>query len=176
MYSEINLFRGITKNRYSKNEVKSHFFPTSNLTKQVVAILNSQKFCNFLSEFLGIEDHVFPDLNLAGGGIHISKKNGFLKSHLDFNYNPKDFRKRVLNLIIYLNPDWDASWGGHFEAHSSNTLHDLLVTPSNNQILFRTDKNIWHGVQPVNSDVSRVSLALYYYTKRDVLRTILLAE
>ena len=69
MYSEINMFRGITKNRYSKNEVKSHFFPTSNLTKQVVDILNSQKFCDFLSEFLGIEDHVFPDLNLAGGGI-----------------------------------------------------------------------------------------------------------
>jgi Rps23 Pro-64 3,4-dihydroxylase Tpa1-like proline 4-hydroxylase/predicted O-methyltransferase YrrM len=173
IYAEIKSFRGIAKKRLSKNEVKSHFFPTSNLTKQVTDILNSQKFCDLLSSLLITEERIFPDEKLAGGGIHVSTKDGFLKSHLDFNYSPKDFRKRVLNLIIYFNPVWDDSWGGHFEAESSEPPFNLHVSPSNRQILFRTDKKMWHGVTPVNCDMPRVSLALYYYTKRDVLRTLL---
>jgi Rps23 Pro-64 3,4-dihydroxylase Tpa1-like proline 4-hydroxylase len=56
-----------------------------------------------------------------------------------------------VNLIIYLNPVWDTSWGGNLELW--NGSHDKLITPVqqisptfNSAVLFRTSDISWHGV------------------------------
>ena len=56
-----------------------------------------------------------------------------------------------MNLIIYLNPVWETSWGGNLELW--NASHDKLITPVqqisptfNSAVLFRTSDISWHGV------------------------------
>ena len=45
---------------------------------------------------------LLPDPTLFGGGMHESRKGGYLKLHSDFIYIKKRKVKRVLNLLIYL--------------------------------------------------------------------------
>ena len=47
--------------------------------------------------------------------MHESRKGGYLKLHSDFIYIRKRKVKRMLNLLIYLNKNWNESWGGAIE-------------------------------------------------------------
>ena len=77
--------------------------------------LNSYKFLNFLQSLTGINETLIPDPYYAGGGLHEIKKGGFLKIHSDFNYHPALKLDRRLNLLIYLNKNWNESYGGQLE-------------------------------------------------------------
>ncbi len=138
----------------------------------IFSTLQSKKFTDFLSELSGI-GNLLPDPILAGGGLHQSPKSGFLDIHVDANYHPlhKDLHRR-LNIIIYVNREWNSDWGGNLELWSDkeNKPCDILrmVEPKfNRAVIFNTTRNSWHGVQSVNcpEGQTRKSLALYYYTK-----------
>ena len=110
---------------------------------------------------------------MVGGGIHCSFNGQFLKPHLDFTYNPANCKKRVLNLLVYLNTCWSKKSGGIITFSRKNYPRDmgltpiqLKVVPESTQAVFRTDNGIWHGVSVVKSQTPRISLALYYYEKR----------
>ena len=45
------------------------------------------------------------------GGIVMYPK-GELNPHLDYETHPKLRMKRKVNCLIYINPQWQASWGG----------------------------------------------------------------
>ena len=46
--------------------------------------------------------------------MHSIANPGFLKMHADFNWHKKLKLYRRLNVLIYLNKDWDPEWGGDF--------------------------------------------------------------
>ncbi len=58
---------------------------------------------------------MFRNPHFVGGGLHQIEKGGFLKVHVDFNKHKKMHLDRRLNLLIYLNKDWQEEYGGHFE-------------------------------------------------------------
>lgn len=138
-------------------------------TKKLVHFLNSQPFLEFLQEMTGIEETLIPDPYFDGGGFHQIKPGGFLKLHVDFHMHRKLKLSRRLNLLIYLNEDWEESYGGHFELWERDMSKSVVkITPHFNRIaLFSTTGDSWHGhPDPLTCppDRSRRSLALYYYT------------
>lgn len=138
-------------------------------TLQLVHFLNSQPFLEFLQELTGIEETLIPDPYLEGGGFHEIKPGGFLKLHVDFHKHRSMHLDRRLNLLVYLNDDWEESYGGHFELWERDMSKCAVkILPIFNRVaLFSTTGDSWHGhPDPLTcpEDRSRKSLALYYYT------------
>ena len=141
----------------------------SDITKSFTHYLNSQPVLEFLQELTGIKETLLPDPYFVGGGYHEIKPGGLLKVHADFNKH--DFTKldRRINLLVYLNKDWEESYGGHFELWDKNmTKSCKKVLPVFNRVaIFSTTDFSYHGhPDPLTCppDRSRKSLAFYYYS------------
>lgn len=164
------------KTRVSSNENKSHSHVFGNNLKEILKILNSRKFISFIEkEFNFRKGTIKEDPYMSGGGVHISQQGQFLLSHQDFNYHVITHHRRVINIILYLNQDWNYKDGGilNLEREYKNNFQIENVLPMNQQIIFRTDTNIWHGVNEILSDKKRISIALYYYHDVPFLNLIL---
>ena len=141
---------------------------------EIVDELNSSKFVSWLSQLTGIPELV-ADPSLEGGGLHQSTRGGFLNLHTDFSHHHyhKSWKRRI-NLILYLNPGWQAGWGGDIEFWDAGMQRCLVKYPPmlNHALIFNTDERYFHGFpEPVKcpEGQSRKSLALYYYTvEKDV--------
>jgi Rps23 Pro-64 3,4-dihydroxylase Tpa1-like proline 4-hydroxylase len=135
--------------------------------KEIIKNFYSQTFISILEKKFQL-NNIKPDWTLRGGGMHSSQKGGFLKLHSDFIYTRKSKMRRVLNLLIYLNSNWEESWKGSLELWDKKmTKCKKKISPLiNNAIIFRTDMESNHGFpEPINcpEDISRMSIALYYY-------------
>jgi Rps23 Pro-64 3,4-dihydroxylase Tpa1-like proline 4-hydroxylase len=146
---------------------KRALFPR--LLGEVVDELNSEEFVAWLSKLTGIPNLV-PDQTLEGGGLHQSTRGGFLNVHTDFtmHHYHKHWRRRV-NLILYLNEGWREEWGGSIELWDREMKNCGAKLPPifNHALIFNTDEGSFHGFpEPLScpENVSRKSLALYYYT------------
>tara|TARA_Y100000590_G_scaffold292433_1_gene329181 strand:- start:51 stop:827 length:777 start_codon:yes stop_codon:yes gene_type:complete len=133
--------------------------------------LNSEKFVNILENKFNIRG-LLPDPTLFGGGMHESRKGGYLKLHSDFIYIRKRKVKRMLNLLIYLNKNWDENWGGAIELWDQKMENNFLkVYPHiNSAVVFRTDTESNHGFpDPITcpENEGRKSIAVYYYIKEN---------
>jgi hypothetical protein len=136
---------------------------------EVTDELNSPEFVSWLSELTGISGLV-ADPSLHGGGLHQSGRGGFLNVHTDFSnhHYHKNWRRRV-NLILYLNPVWQDEWGGAIEFWEKSMRCCAAKYPPlfNHAVIFTTCAGSFHGFpDPLQcpENVSRKSLALYYYT------------
>lgn len=141
--------------------------------KILIEKLNSREFLSILEEKFNIKN-LIADPTLFGGGMHESFKGGYLKIHSDFIFIKKRKLKRMLNLLIYLNEDWNEKWGGAIELWDQEMKNMFLkVYPHiNNVVIFRTDLESNHGFpDPLNcpENQSRKSIALYYYTPYEKL-------
>ena len=104
-----------------------------------------------------------------GGGFHETSKGGKLGIHADFRINDKLHLNRRINMIIYLNKDWQDAYGGHLELWDQKMERKVhSIAPVYNRcVIFNTDADSFHGhPDPLTtpSNVTRKSLALYYYT------------
>jgi len=81
---------------------------------EVLGELNKDQFLKSLTDLTGIED-LKADHGLHGGGMHCIKKGGKLDIHIDYSIHPTLELERRLNLIMYLNKDWNAEYGGYLE-------------------------------------------------------------
>lgn len=139
------------------------------LFQAVLRELNSPPVLRHLEALTGIDD-LLPDDGLEGGGLHQSVRGGFLEIHADFNYHPVTRLHRRLNLLVYLNREWDPAWDGDLELWSSDMSRRVRsITPVlNRAVLFATTDVAYHGhPRPLAAPpgVTRKSLALYYYTR-----------
>ena len=165
-----NLEHPIAKNFYGS--VKKFATPDPQAmgptARRFLIDLCSARFCLFLEALTGIEG-VIPDPHFEGGGVHEMARNGFLKMHTDFNWNKKLKLDRRLNMLIYLNQDWQDSWGGHLELWDSEMKNQFVKVPPafNKTVIFSTTDCSYHGLpNPLKcpKDVMRRSIALYYYS------------
>jgi len=83
--------------------------------RAVVDELNSPECVAWVSRLTGIPN-LIADPMLEGGGLHQAGRGGYLNVHRDFSMHHfhKNWHRRV-NLILYLNPDWQPEWGGSIE-------------------------------------------------------------
>ncbi|WP_428310202.1 2OG-Fe(II) oxygenase [Hydrocarboniphaga sp.] len=142
-----------------------HMGPT---TRALLAALNSAAFLGVLETLTGI-DGLIPDPYMEGGGLHQIGARGFLGIHADFNVHKKLRLDRRLNLLLYLNQDWPASYGGELELwdRGMQAAQQRIAPLFNRMVVFNTNDDSYHGhPQPLTcpENRSRKSLALYYYT------------
>jgi Rps23 Pro-64 3,4-dihydroxylase Tpa1-like proline 4-hydroxylase len=138
------------------------------MTRTLLYQLNSSTFITFLERLTNI-DGLIPDPHFVGGGLHQIERGGFLKMHVDFNRHGQLRLDRRLNLLIYLNKDWEEDYGGHLELWDKDvTQCSKKILPIFNRcVVFTTTDFSYHGhPEPLNcpDDRSRKSLALYYYS------------
>ena len=138
--------------------------------KDLIGYLNSDLFLEYLQNLTGIKETLISDPYLSGGGYHEIKSGGVLKVHADFNKHPNLDLDRRLNLLLYLNKDWESSWGGNLELYRENNLSSPVVSIEpifNRCVIFTTTSYTYHGhpdkmTCPENR--SRKSIALYYFS------------
>lgn len=151
--------------------VKGHISDINRLgprTRELINWLNSPAFLLPLEELTGIKG-LIPDPYLFGGGLHNTASGGFLKVHADFNYHPRFKLNRRLNVLVYLNEQWEQSWGGQIELWSRDMTRKVRSFDPilGRMVLFSTDADSFHGhpdPMQLPDGLTRKSIALYYYT------------
>jgi Rps23 Pro-64 3,4-dihydroxylase Tpa1-like proline 4-hydroxylase len=141
----------------------------SDTALQLARFMNAEAFLLFLQTLTGIEEKLIPDPYFAGGGYHEVRQGGFLKIHADFNKHKTMGLDRRINVLVYLNKDWDESYGGAFELWDKKmTRCEVSILPFFNRVvIFSTTSTSYHGhPDPLTcpADRSRRSFALYYYS------------
>ncbi|HET6566311.1 MAG TPA: 2OG-Fe(II) oxygenase [Xanthomonadales bacterium] len=142
--------------------------------RQLDELVQSQEFRQLIGEITGIADLQY-DPHYFGGGTHENRQGQDLDPHVDFNFHPITRQHRRLNLIVYLNPEWQDDWGGSLQLHKNPYLEPgqdeiTTLTPLFNRcVIFETTESSWHGFERISlpagrQDLSRKSFALYYYT------------
>ena len=138
------------------------------MTRHLMHYLNSEPFLDFLSALTGIEN-LIPDPYFLGGGYHQILPGGFLKVHADFNKHQNNKLDRRINVLVYLNKNWEESYGGHFQLWDKDMKEcKIKILPLFNRMaIFSTTDFSYHGhPDPLTCppDRSRKSLAVYYYS------------
>ncbi|MBD2715717.1 2OG-Fe(II) oxygenase [Microvirga sp. STR05] len=146
----------------------TQFGEDQQLLRQVFAELNGARFLNILEQITGIPA-LISDEELFGGGLHQSITGAFLDVHVDFNYHRTTKHHRRLNVIVYMNHDWQPDYNGYLELWDMSKKEQLAaIAPVFNRcVIFETNEISFHGhPKPLATpaDLTRKSLATYYYT------------
>jgi hypothetical protein len=150
------------KYQWERSEIRSPYI------RAFLAEMNSPGVIRFLEEMTGIRKLV-PDPYFRGGGLHETKPGGHLSVHADFNVHGDLDLVRRINLLVYLNEDWEEEFGGHLELWDAQMTRcvEEIIPIFGRAVVFNTDAESFHG-QPkplaCPPDRSRKSVALYYYT------------
>lgn len=123
--------------------------------------LNGQAMIDNLSQHF--QRDLIPDPwmitkgEIFGGGLHQIDTDGFLNTHVDYNWHSGVYRR--LNLLLYLN-DWKPGDGGELELNG-----EIIEPVFNRAVVFETTEDSWHGhPNPWKGKEPRKSLAVYYYS------------
>ncbi len=142
--------------------------------RQFYQYINSKEFLDAVSALTGIPD-LIADASLFGGGTHENLDGQALDVHVDFNIDERRMLHRRLNLLVYLNKEWEEAWGGLIELHSDPRHPEVdevksLLPLFNRCVIFETSEYSWHGFETIHlpegrKQLSRKSFAIYLYTK-----------
>lgn len=130
---------------------------------------NSPQFLQQLEELTGIKGLIADD-TFEGGGVHKIDSGGKLSVHTDYSKHPRKNLYRRINLLIYLNENWQSNWGGTLQLwdNDTKTLISEVQPEMNRAVIFNTTSTSLHGhPHPLNTPegTSRKSIALYYFTE-----------
>lgn len=170
----------ITKEIYSSfpNEENLNFrdtFREKKYTSQSFKsqILNDITYCfqetnviQEIEEITGIK-YLIPDQSLYAGGISRMDKGHFLNPHIDNSHNADRSLYRRLNLLFYVTPDYQESFGGNLELWDKKVKNPVKIgSPFNRLVVMETNKTSWHSVDPVKSNVNRCCVSNYLFTAK----------
>lgn len=170
LYENFPSFESLNVIRKSLNENKREDYnfeawhPTFQKVRETLA---SKEFSEIISRITGI-DGLFTNFDSLGQGIHQGAKGSYLDVHIDVNVNVEKKIWRRVNLLVYLNKDWEAAFGGDIELWDPEMNECVVKYPCfmNKALIFVTDKNSPHGYSKINvpEGETRKSYYAYYYT------------
>lgn len=129
---------------------------------EVLRALESPDLIRDFEVMLG-RTSLFADPHRRGAGLHCHLPGGFLGDHVDFSVHADSGKTRCANLIVYVTPNWQESWGGNLKINGTRILPKF-----NRAVLFDTnaEQEAVHGVDLVTcpDGITRNSMAVYYMT------------
>jgi Rps23 Pro-64 3,4-dihydroxylase Tpa1-like proline 4-hydroxylase len=156
-------YSGIQKN---KRQVKPQ--DCNDFCRNAFGFFNSAPFLQFVEGLTGING-LISDPYFNGGGFHEISSGGKLGIHADFRIHEELHLVRRINVLIYLNSNWEEHYGGCLEIWDKSMCEkQRSIAPLFNRcVVFNTDATSYHGhPEPLTcpEGVTRKSIALYYYT------------
>ena len=134
--------------------------------KQYFYLLSSGEISTLFSNLCDIPN-LEHDPYLHGAGVHLHPKFGRLNMHLDYEKHPYLEKERRLNIILYMNKNWQESWNGETQLWDKDMKQCVVKSQVNfnTAIIFKTNEISWHGVPEIincPSNIFRKTLAYYY--------------
>ena len=135
------------------------------LLEKVIYAFQDQRIVSIVGEICGIQQ-LEPDAYLYAGGISLMAETNFLNPHLDNSHDKNRDKWRVLNLLYYVTPNWEDSYGGHLEIWPNGLNNDPVTLHSrfNRLAVMATHQRSWHSVSPVEFDGERCCVSNYYFS------------
>jgi Rps23 Pro-64 3,4-dihydroxylase Tpa1-like proline 4-hydroxylase len=136
------------------------------ILEEIIYAFQDQRVVSLIAGICGIE-RLYPDEHLYAGGISLMQDNHFLNPHLDNSHDKDRDKWRVLNLLYYVSPGWDASHGGSLELWPDGLKGAQIAIPSefNRLLVMATHDKSWHSVSPISSSGgSRCCVSNYYFS------------
>lgn len=161
---EMNIkYKGINERKTEHSDFNK-LSPVFTELKQTVS---SPELTNAIAIITQIQN---PELinDRYGYGLHQGGKNSFLDIHVDYNLHPIERKQRRLNLILFLNSEWEQNWGGALEFWNKDvSACDQSILPIFNRcVLFECNEHSFHGYSKINCPphITRKSFYQYYFT------------
>lgn len=139
------------------------------LMEEIIFAFQDPEVVSKVSEITGISNLLGDEL-LYAAGLSGMAKGCFLKPHLDNSHDLSGKRYRVLNLLYYVTPDWQESYGGNLEIwdHGVQATPRTIVSQFNRLLVMSTFRNSWHSVSEVRHDNMRRCVSNYYFSKESL--------
>lgn len=170
LYENFPGFDLMSRNYKGLNEKKSEgsgfekFHPDFSLLRTEII---SKEFCALLSQITGIEQ-LYSVEDALGCGVHQGGDGSYLDVHIDFNIHYDRNIHRRVNLLIFLNKNWQESYGGKIELWNKDVsvCEQAYLPLINRCVIFETNEISYHGYSTIHvpEGESRKSFYAYYYT------------
>lgn len=159
--------------KVGRKAVRTDMHEISDSYRAFFDYISSPEFLRAMSDMTGIPDLRF-DSQMYGGGTHENLEGQALDAHVDFNYDQERKLHRRINLLVYLNKEWDVAWGGAIQLHSDprDWANDQVKTYNctfNRCVIFETNERSWHGFKRIRlpeakHGLTRKCISIYLYT------------
>lgn len=135
------------------------------LLEEAVFAFHDERVLAVVARITGLQA-MDADRQLYAGGISLMGKGHFLNPHIDNSHDKDRRRYRVLNLLYYCSPQWNAANGGHLELWPGGVEGTPITIESrfNRLVLMATHGRSWHSVSPIVADASRCCVSNYYFS------------
>lgn len=156
-------------NKFYSPHTHDGYYELPSTIRNVLSFFNSREMLLFLEELTGIRN-LIPDWGFYGGGIHRIQRGGKLSVHADYNYHPVTKLHRRINLLLYLNENWEEQWGGDLQLWTRDLKMCVkkILPIFNRAVIFTITSDAYHGhpgILQSPENVDRLSFALYYFTE-----------
>ena len=142
--------------------------PSGPAARAILDAFGSPEFVTFLEDLTGIPDLV-ADPTHYWTGLHVNPPGAFQSVHRDFRRHPVTGLFHRLTVIVYLNSQWSADYGGELELWRSDasTCERRIEPIAGRTVIFGTTPAAIHGIpDPVRCPPGRARLSLVsdYFT------------
>lgn len=150
-----------------KKSEHSDFRQLSSEFEQFRQTLASSDFLSWLERITGIT-HLESINDRLGYGLHQGANNSFLDIHIDYNLHPIQKKQRRLNLIVFLNKEWETYWGGELELWDKDVKKCIqqIAPVFNRCVIFECSNISYHGYSRISvpEGITRKSYYQYFFT------------
>lgn len=162
------LKKSIRENKYVAAQMDRY----NPLLEEIIYAFQDIRIVKLVGEICAIEQ-TLPDDNLYAGGISLMAHKQFLNPHLDNSHDKDRNLWRVLNLLYYVTPNWEESYGGNLELWPEGLNHKQITIHSkfNRLAVMATHNYSLHSVSPVVYQGERCCVSNYYFSEKSLLES-----